>query len=308
MKAYVAVTDGDWFRFLRARRELDEVNFWQPGGNRAFSTLQPGEPFLFKLHYPEHYIVGGGFFAHSSILPSSLAWDAFGEKNGAATLGQMRERIEKYRRVTQDPHEDYKVGCIILEQPFFLEERDWIPVPDDFAKNIVQGKTYDLRQGSGKELWARTQAVLSATRGEALYIGEGERPVYGEPIPIRPRLGQGSFRVLVTDVYERRCAVTREKALPVLQAAHIKPVADSGRHEIGNGLLLRSDVHTLFDRGYVTVTPAYKFLVSHRLKKEFDNGELYYKMNGQQIWVPPRAADLPNREFLEWHADTVFRG
>lgn len=308
MKAYVAVTDGDWFRFLSARPGLDEVNFWQPGGNRAFSTLQPGEPFLFKLHYPEHYIVGGGFFAHASILQSSLAWDAFGEKNGAATLEQMRKGIEKFRRTKPDPHEDYKVGCIILEQPFFLDERDWVPVPGDFAKNIVQGKTYELRQGSGKELWARIQALLSATRGEALYVGEGERPVYGEPILVRPRLGQGSFRVLVTDIYQRRCAVTREKALPVLQAAHIKPVADSGRHEIGNGLLLRSDVHTLFDRGYVTVTPEYKFLVSHRLKKEFDNGEHYYKLNGQQIWVPPRAADLPNRESLEWHADTVFRG
>ena len=97
MKAYVAVTDNDWFRFLKQRPNLDEVNFWQPGGNRLFGTLQPNEPFLFKLHYPDNYIVGGGFFAHSSILPSSLAWDAFGEKNGAATIEQMRERIENNR-------------------------------------------------------------------------------------------------------------------------------------------------------------------------------------------------------------------
>jgi HNH endonuclease len=302
MKAYVAVTDKDWYTFLRQKTELDEVNFWQPGGNRAFSALEPSELFLFKLHYPEHFIVGGGFFAHSTILPASFAWDAFGEKNGAATLEEMRVRIEKYRRSTSTRHEDYKIGCIILEQPFFLDRREWIPVPVDFAKSIVQGKTYDLRSGNGKELWERLQLSLQANT----YIGQVEAPVYGKPMLVRPRLGQGSFRVLVTDIYERRCAVTSEKALPVLEAAHIKPVAEDGRHRIDNGLLLRSDVHTLFDRGYVTVTPDLKFQVSRRLKQDFDNGEHYFQFQGKQIWMPPHTEDRPNREFLEWHADTVF--
>ena len=45
--------------------------------------------------------------------------------------------------------------------------------------------------------------------------------IYGDPVLVRPRLGQGTFRVLVTDNYRRRCAVTGEKALPVLDAAHI---------------------------------------------------------------------------------------
>lgn len=304
MKAYVAVTDKDWFTFLQQRTALDEVNFWQPGGNRAFSTLEPNELFLFKLHYPEHFIVGGGLFAHSTILPASFAWDAFGEKNGAATLEEMRVRIEKYRRSTPTHHADYKIGCIILEQPFFLDRRDWIPVPEDFSKNIVQGKTYDLRSGHGKELWNRVQLLLQAN----IFAAQKEAPMYGESVLIRPRLGQGSFRVLVTDTYERRCAVTAEKALPVLEAAHIKPVAEHGAHRIDNGLLLRSDVHTLFDRGYVTVSPDYRFRVSRRLKDDFDNGKHYYHFQDQQIGLPSRIEDRPNREFLEWHADTVFLG
>ena len=211
MKAYVAVTDNDWFRFLKQRPNLDEVNFWQPGGNRLFGTLQPNEPFLFKLHYPDNYIVGGGFFAHSSILPSSLAWDAFGEKNGAATIEQMRERIEKYRHERANPHEDYKVGCIILEQPFFFEERDWIPAPSDFAKNIVSGKRYDLSIEPGQSLWDQVQIRLRAGSREHELTGE-KKPLYGEPMLVLPRLGQGSFRVMVTDVYQRRCAVTGDMA------------------------------------------------------------------------------------------------
>ena len=98
MQAFVAITDRDWFDLLRSLPQLEEVNFWQPSGNRQFRALNPSELFLFKLHRPDDYIVGGGLYAHSSILPISLAWETFVEKNGARTLVEMRTRVEKYRR------------------------------------------------------------------------------------------------------------------------------------------------------------------------------------------------------------------
>lgn len=150
MRAYVAVTDADWYRFLRRRPELDEVNFWQPGGHRRFGALDVGQPFLFKLHHPDHFIVWGGFFIKASLLPSSLAWEAFQEKNGAISLTEMRHRIERYRRTPPDPHQDYTIGCVILGDPFFFENQNWIPAPEDFHPNIVQGKTYDLESGFGR--------------------------------------------------------------------------------------------------------------------------------------------------------------
>ena len=73
-----------------------------------------------------------------------------------------------------------------------------------------------------------------------------------------------------------------------------------------NGLLLRSDVHTLFDRGYVTVTPEFRFRVSNRLKDDFDNGEQYFQHDRSPLWLPKKEGDRPAHEFLEWHADTVF--
>jgi putative restriction endonuclease len=89
----------------------------------------------------------------------------------------------------------------------------------------------------------------------------------GDPILVQPRLGQGTFRTLIADTYQRRCAVTGERALPALDAAHIRSVQSGGRHLVNNGLLLRSDVHRLFDAGYVTVTPDdHRFRVSSRLK------------------------------------------
>ncbi len=125
---------------------------------------------------------------------------------------------------------------------------------------------------------------------------------------MRQRLGQGTFRVIVTDIYERKCAVTGEKALPALEAAHIRPLSEGGLHRINNGLLLRSDLHRLFDRGYVTVAPDYRFRASRKLKDDFHNGEEYLRLHGTTLWLPSRSEDRPQRQLLEWHADTIFRG
>jgi putative restriction endonuclease len=55
--------------------------------------VRAGELFLFKLHAPRKFIVGGGVFARADILPTSLAWEAFGTSNGALSLAEMRRRI-----------------------------------------------------------------------------------------------------------------------------------------------------------------------------------------------------------------------
>jgi putative restriction endonuclease len=154
---FVAVTDNAWFEFLAAQPDVDEVNFWQPGGSTTFRALQPGELFLFKLHSPLNFIVGGGVFGHASILPVSLAWDAFGVKNGARSLAEMQARIAHYRRDDGRTQEDFRIGCRILESPFFFPREQWIPVPADWARNIVVGKTYDTGQAEGMRLWDAIQ-------------------------------------------------------------------------------------------------------------------------------------------------------
>ena len=308
MKAFVAVTDNDWFEFLSRRPELDEVNFWTPSG-KALARFDEGQPLLFKLHAPYHYVVGGGFFAHFSKVRVSVAWESFGILNGAQSYSEMRARIEKYRRVGPNPREDYEVGCTILVQPFFLDRPRWIPAPSDFDPNIVRGKTYDLTKSPGRELWERVigeRALQShAVREPGVEI---EGPLFGSETFVRQRLGQGAFRIMVTDAYQRQCAVTLEKALPALQAAHIRPVTSGGTHRLDNGLLLRSDVHALFDRGYVTVTPNYTFMASKRLRSDFDNGEHYLQLSGRKILLPPDERDRPACDTLEWHIDSVFLG
>ena len=303
MKLWVGVTDDDWFKYLSARRP-DEVNFWQPSGKREFRSLDPGEPFLFKLHSPRNYIVGGGFFVRYSALPCSLAWEAFEEKNGVADQTELLARIRKYRGQTEP---DPVIGCNVLAEPFFFPERAWIPVPSDWAPTIVQGKSYDSVREPGLSLWHAVEANLSALgilqKDEAFDEKRRDAPEY----LIKGRLGQGAFRILVTDAYERRCAITGERTLPVLEAAHIKPYAKSGPNLVKNGILLRSDLHKLFDIGYLTVTPNLRVEVSKRIKEEYENGREYYAHHGQQLIVLPQSVkERPSREFLEWHNQSVF--
>lgn len=303
MRTFVGITDWDWFELLRRQSGLDEVNFWQPSGSRQFRALKPGELFLFKLHSPRNYIVGGGLFAHSSLLPISLAWEAFGVANGAVDFAQMRARVERYRRQEHDQFTDYSVGCILLEQPFFLNENQWIPVPDNWSLNIVQGRGYDLTVEPGLTLWTQLQAAIDTP----LEIRE-EGARYGPPTLSFPRLGQGSFRVLVTDSYERRCAITNERTLPALDAAHIKPFSAEGEHRVQNGLLMRRDLHALFDRGYLTVTPGLALEVSRRIREEFENGRDYYRLHGNLIRPPVNPLYRPSVEYLEWHNQNAYRG
>jgi putative restriction endonuclease len=132
-------------------------------------------------------------------------------------------------------------------------------------------------------------------------------PVYGEERLVKPRLGQRAFQAVVLDAYHRRCAITGARIRPVLQAAHIRPLPKGGEHRLDNGLLLRSDTHTLFDQGYLGIDARHRLLVSPQLRTRFGNGGEYYVRSGAQIALPDRKADWPNTEFLEWHLDTIFK-
>ena len=117
MRMYVGITDSDWYNILKDEN-CDEVNFWRPGSS-AFKAVEENEMFLFKLHSPQDFIVGGGFFVKYSLVPTYLAWDAFGIKNGTRSLKELNNRINKYRGRNNIVQNNPQIGCIILTEPFF---------------------------------------------------------------------------------------------------------------------------------------------------------------------------------------------
>jgi len=313
---YIALTDPEWYSFLAGKSRVDEVNFWQPHGGRAFRALRKGDPFIFKLRAPEKAIVGFGFFERFEVLPAWLAWDCFGEMNGASDFQGMLDRILRLRgggsRLERSG--DFMIGCIMIAAPVFFPREQWIMPPSDWARTgIQQGKTYQTQTGEG--LHVLPQCLDRASAGAVYWnverspslVAEGAER-YGAGVTVHPRLGQGLFSIAVREAYGGACAVTREHSMPVLEAAHIKPYGLGGEHRIDNGILLRRDLHSLYDRGYVTVTPDYVFRVGDRLREEFSNGRSYYEMNGTGIVLPANAGWRPDRDKLAWHAEEVFKG
>jgi len=306
VRLWVANTDHDWFDFLASQTGIDEVNFWQPTGRLGFGAIQEGELFLFRLKSPRNAIGGYGVFRHASNVPISLAWEAFGNKNGAPTLGEMRQRVGRYRGQT-DQHEDYTIGCRLVVQPVFLTADRWIPQPASWDKSIVVGKTYSTDEHEGRVLWEAVMAEGNFGFVSMSGVAEEQRR-YGEPALVASRLGQGAFRISVTDAYKRACAVSGGKVLPALDAAHIRPYASGGAHEVSNGLLLRKDIHSVFDAGYVTIDEQLKFVVSDRVRTDFNNGNEYRRLHGTLVSVPAFSKFQPDRAALRWHNETKFLG
>ncbi len=306
---WVVNTDNDWFDFLSNQSDVEEVNFWQPSGGNEFRAVSPGELFVFRLKSPRNKIGGFGVFSHSSKLPISVAWDTFGRNNGVSSLLEMRSKIARYNHVDTIPA-DFLIGCRILTQPVFLDRSRWFDLPASWSRSIVVGKTYDTDTTEGMALWDKLQdAIQYDVSGSARYVHEvsEDAPRFGKPALIVPRLGQGAFRISVMDAYQRKCAVSGGKVLPALEAAHIRPFADGGSHDVSNGILLRRDIHSVFDVGYVTIDPDLRFVVSDRVKQDFNNGHEYYRLHGASVEVPGISRLCPDKQLLTWHNENVFR-
>lgn len=307
---YVGLTDPDWHAFLASQAKVDEVNFWQPHGTRTFRAIPPRAPFFFKLRAPLRAIAGFGFFERYKALSARMAWEAFGPMNGAPTFEALLDRLRRLRQEETSRSGDFQIGCIMLSAPVFLPQESWVAPPKDWPRTgVQQGMRLDLLKGEGARVLRECmdRALVNASGWNVDRLAE-RPPRYGEPTEVRPRLGQGLFSFAVRDAYQNACAVTREHSMPVLEAAHIKPYALGGEHAVDNGMLLRADLHKLFDAGYVTVTPDFEFRVGERLRSEWKNGKTYYAMNGMRIALPAAGPSMPRRELLEWHSSQVFLG
>lgn len=310
--AYVFPTDTDWATFLRARPELDEVNFWLPSPVR-FKALQRGERFLFKSKAKAGgRLIGGGLFNGYVAMRASEAWLIYGEGNGAGSLGDLRDKLNAYRaRNGAPPEPDPTIGCILLRDVFFVPPDEELAPPPSYPKAAVRGRGYSDKDGA----WTYVEEVfremlvrsgVPALHPEADVASFIDGPTRGEPRLAVPRVGQKGFKGLVLSSYHRRCAVTGARITPTLQAAHILPVARGGEHRVDNGLLLRSDVHILYDSGYLGVDEHHRLHVSPRLRADFGNGSEFYARAGEVIDVPDRAIDQPSKDAVTWHMDTVF--
>ena len=300
---FIANTDNSWFDFLSSEPNINEVNFWWPG-EMAFRAIQPGELLVFRLKSPRNKIGGFGVFSSHSLLPLQIAWDSFGRANGVSSFESLRSAIAEYRNNSVGPMTN--IGCTVLVDPVFFPPDIWFDMPLSWSRSIQRGKIYSTDQAEGLTLWNRLHDAAQMCTAAVSYEMAEVQARYGAPTLITPRLGQGAFRVAVTEAYGRQCAVTGGKVLPALDAAHIRPYSEGGYHTKSNGILLRKDIHSVFDAGYATVDKNYRFLVSKKVKEVFNNGEEYLRLDGNVLRLPSGKPDWPNPDFLQWHNPNRF--
>lgn len=302
LSAFLGITDNDWFDYLRRNQITDEVNFWVPSAPPR-KLIEPGTLWLFKLKAPLDVIAGAGVFMHYSVLPLQMAWDAFGVHNGVPTIDAFRQVIMRYQHSGANSW-NTDVGCAVLDQVVYLSHEFWVPC---HTGSLVAGKHMASSddQAVVRQVLRNLELTPSTPQVHARpFYSDSYTPQYA----LREvRQGQGTFRVAVTDAYNRQCAVSREHSLPVLEAAHIIEWSDTHTNDVTNGILLRADIHKLFDAGYVTVDPdGYRFVVSKRLKEDYDNGKEYYQLHGSRILLPEDSNAWPSRQALVEHGGHIF--
>jgi len=280
------------------RGGVDEVNFWSPLADRPMKHMELGEPV---------------FFRHFASLDLEVAWQCFGWKNGDPDRETSLRRIGEYRNADMlaSRSERPPLGCTILRAVQLWPEERWIPWGDaeGWAPNIVRGKTERDAHRAVRllsEMQASDQLIPDLDAGPFSPLVVDERRVVSREIAERE--GQVAFRARLLDAYGRSCAITGEHTQPVLDAAHIQPYLGPKSNHVQNGLLLTKEFHTLFDLGYVTVTPEYVVRVSPALRADWQNGTRYYLFDGERLKQVPSKGELrPSATALEWHNEKVFR-
>lgn len=251
------------------------------------------------------YVGGFGFFSYWTEMPLDIAWETFGRADGVGSLSELRARVGALR--SDNANQDDRIGCVILSDTVILPQIDWISAPRDWKPNIVRVVGYDIAHGEGARVWDELRA-RDLRAAQPAFSSLVESPDgYATPSLVAARRGQGAFRMMVTDAYGRRCAITGERTLPALDAAHIVPYSQNPSHDVRNGILMRSDVHRLYDLGFVTVEPDHTFRVSSAIERDYSNGKIYYALDGKQIAVPELVGNRPDLGALAWHAERIFR-
>lgn len=187
----------------------------------------------------------------------------------------MAAEDNKYRRALAYVEAyDPSAGMFTLHGPVTAENEGIFIAPEQEDIKLVEAKLSELSIDE-LESDSRKRVLTTAIRRE----------------------GQNKFRDMLLDAYGGTCAVSGCSVKPVLQGAHI--VSYRGKHSniASNGLLLRADIHVLYDRYLLSVEPSSHNVI---LSSALADGE-YASMHEKQILVPSDASKRPDDNCLNLH-------
>ncbi len=179
--------------------------------------------------------------------------------------------------------------CHVVENALVARFSVW-QVPEELCQDIIE----DNSTGETQKV-----AILQDNLNSEGYFNPHsiEDARQRTTTSIARRQGQPKFRSDLLKAYQGRCAMTGFNAQQALEAAHIYPYKGNDTNKVWNGLLLRADIHTLFDLYLITVHPETKEI---RIAPELKSNS-YSKLHGKKLSLPKDESLSPRREMMEWH-------
>ena len=151
--------------------------------------------------------------------------------------------------------------------------------------------------GSSPQTETELELIYADLRDEGVFDPKGLSDARDIQLrAIVQRRGQQPFRDLLLREYQKRCAITGETCIATLEAAHIVPYLGVETNRIENGLLLRSDIHTLFDLHLIYIGDSFRVSLSPSL---ISTG--YRCLEGKTLLLPANPKSHPSTTALEQH-------
>ncbi|MEB3047693.1 HNH endonuclease [Rhizobium mulingense] len=294
----IAPTDLEWFDRLRAGPVPELINFWTPTPWNV-RRLTTNDRLYFLLKHPIRKVGGYGIFDRYIELSAADAWEEFGIGNGVDSRESLAGKVRNFaaKRSLTAPAPNPQIGCILLREPVFLNDGEFIS-PDDvghsFPKEVVKLKYFT----DADRLATTLGSPLAGSMPFTLVAGSGVR----KRITRKDRKGQAEFRQMVLRNYAHRCCVTGSGVVELLEAAHIQPYIDKRSDHPQNELCMRVDLHRLFDSGLITIDASFQLRASPKLA-----GTGYDKLSGQPVKLPTSSTAHPSIQALDYHRHQVFR-
>ena len=294
----ISNTDLRWFNTHRSSSLTPTVNFWSPTPWNVRS-IEEGSRIYFMLKHPVRLIGGYGVFRGYETMKVSRAWMKYGPGNGVGSSSELKSRVEEYalkRSMKFHAQPDPEIGCLELTDAVFLDDASFIDPANyavEFPRQIVKYKSFDELDPFENVMDFLNHSTEFQLVNDKSETEEGRR---------KKREGQPQFRREVLKAYGGVCCMSGNSTHQVIQAAHIQPYISRQSNHVQNGLPLRSDIHTLFDSGLISVDDQKTILVSARL-----NGTEYAKLRGKIVRAPDSPSSAPSSEALKVHRTKIYR-
>lgn len=286
----ISPTDIDWFKFLRTEGLNSEINFWTPTPWNV-SRLAKGDKLYFMLKSPIRKIGGYGQFVEYKNMSVNDAWNKYGYKNGCASKKELIERLDSYKASNSTDERsvtETEIGCIVLTNAMYFDDDKFMDLDNyeiDFSRFIVKIKYFN-------ELDPLETEINATIKDFELLPATSEK--LKKSRLVTERKGQGNFRAIITRAYSNKCCITNESTPELVEAAHIQSYIDENSNHVKNGLLLRVDLHKLYDNGLMYIDESFVIHISPEVKSAY-----YRELNGKTISLPTNLNDYPSKDALK---------